>query len=129
MSKLFKIDDRLFRTKKATLDFYCALCGVQRSMAYRARLSKKNCLQILIISFVVSCFLFPLMSYRSGFSVFFIWAIFETVTRTMFKKNIPCPHCGFDATLYKKDVREAKKAVEIFWQLKKEQNTSENLES
>ena len=30
-------------------------------------------------------------------------------------KQISCPHCGFDATWYKRDVKVARQLVKDFW--------------
>ena len=32
-----------------------------------------------------------------------------------YRKEIPCPHCGFDASWYKKDVKIARRLVKEFW--------------
>lgn len=62
--------------------------------------------------------LFPIMG-TTGFSVFFlIWGLFELVIRSDFKKQIPCPHCGFDASDYKRDVKVAREKVKQFWDQK-----------
>lgn len=66
--------------------------------------------------------LYPLMGFKGGFSIFFIWSLFELGIRTLFKKEISCPHCGFDASLYKKDIKMTRKLVENFW-LEKSQTT------
>jgi hypothetical protein len=44
--------------------------------------------------------------------------MFELSIRTDFKKQVPCPHCGFDATWYKKDVKVARSVVKEFWDQK-----------
>ena len=68
-----------------------------------------------MISVVLSLLLFPLMGLKSMFMVFGVWAIYETVYKSLYRKEIPCPHCGFDTTWYKRDVRVAKRLVEQFW--------------
>ncbi len=60
--------------------------------------------------------LYPFISFAGIFSFFLFWAGFEAALRLNFKKEIPCPHCGFDAAWYKKDVRIAKSKVKEFWQ-------------
>jgi hypothetical protein len=78
-------------------------------------LTKKNYLQILLTSVVLGSFLFPLMGIKCFFVFFVLWAVFELSIRTDFKKQVPCPHCGFDATWYKKDVKVARQVVKDFW--------------
>jgi len=45
-----------------------------------------------------------------------VWAAFEAIYKIFFRKEIPCPHCGFDATWYKKDVKVSRRLVEEFWE-------------
>lgn len=69
----------------------------------------------MITVFLMFCF-YPLMGWRSVFFFFFIWASYELGVRLLFRKEIPCPHCGFDASWYKRDVKVARKLVHEFWQ-------------
>lgn len=55
------------------------------------------------------------MSLRGVFSFFVYLAAFEWVRRANYRKEIPCPHCGFDASWYKKDVKVARKLVANYW--------------
>jgi ribosomal protein L37E len=50
------------------------------------------------------------------FSFFLYWACFEAGRRIFFSREIPCPHCGFDASWYKRDVKVARRKVDEFWQ-------------
>jgi hypothetical protein len=70
----------------------------------------------------VGALLFPFMGLKCFFIFFVFWAAFELSVRTDYKKQVPCPHCGFDATWYKKDVKVARQLVKDFWDQK---NTSE----
>ena len=72
--------------------------------------------QILAITLFVGLISFPIFGWKSVFFIFLVWPIFEGVLKTMRRMETPCPHCGFDATWYKRDVRVAKKKVEDFWQ-------------
>jgi hypothetical protein len=56
-----------------------------------------------------------------------VWGAMEFSLRLLFKKEIPCPHCGFDATWYKKDMKVARQKVKEFWD-KKRPDTAENAE-
>lgn len=106
---------RVLKVKNAVVNFICPLCSAQRGLRYSSRLSFKHYLHITMISVVLSLLLFPLMGLKSMFMVFGVWAIYETVYKSLYRKEIPCPHCGFDATWYKRDVRVAKRLVEQFW--------------
>jgi hypothetical protein len=71
------------------------------------------------------------MSFRAGFVFFVYWLGFEATVRLLFKKDLPCPHCGFDASWYKRDVRITRQKVEEFWkaQQQKEQNKTTELQT
>jgi hypothetical protein len=49
------------------------------------------------------------------FIFFPLWMGFEWVRRALFSRGIPCPHCGFDASWYKRDVKVARRLVSDFW--------------
>ncbi len=95
-------------------------------MTVKARFSTRNYVQLILTSLVSCMILYPFLGVRSFISFFFIWAIFELAVRSDFKKQVPCPHCGFDATWYKKDVKVAKQKVKEFWNTKG-QNPSTNI--
>jgi hypothetical protein len=59
--------------------------------------------------------LFPFIGAKCFFIFFVSWGIFELSVRTDYKKQIACPHCGFDATWYKRDVKVARQIVKDFW--------------
>lgn len=83
-------------------------------------------MQISFLTGLTTAFLYPVMSYRGSFSFFLIWAGFEWIRRATYRKEIPCPHCGFDASWYKKDVKVARRLVEEHWVDKKIKTTSED---
>ena len=62
---------------------------------------------------------YPLMKIHSFFVFFIIffviWAMVELAKRLRFKRDIPCPHCGFDASWYKRDIKVARRLVKEFW--------------
>jgi hypothetical protein len=70
-------------------------------------------------------FAFPIMGMRSAFVFFVIWFGFEAAVRVLFKQELPCPHCGFDASWYKRDVKIARRKVEEFWALKEAESNNE----
>jgi len=91
---------------------------MERQTRYRPHLSKLNYWQIGAISGVLMLLTFERMQGHAFIWPFVTWSIFEGVRRALFKREIPCPHCGFDASWYKRDVREAKRLVSQFWQNK-----------
>jgi hypothetical protein len=58
---------------------------------------------------------YPLMSFRGIFSFFVYLAAFELIRRVNYRKELPCPHCGFDASWYRKDVKVARRLVASYW--------------
>lgn len=118
MSEVNPLIKRVYQSKEKQRDFYCPLCSTLRNVRVSPKLSKKNYFQILLTTIVLGSALFPLMNV-TAFSVFFlIWGTFELVIRSNYKKEIPCQHCGFDATDYKKDVKVARQKVKEFWDQK-----------
>ena len=112
------LEKRTYRYKNPAMEFFCPLCSTKRAITTNPHLSIKNYIQIGMLTIVTSMALWPLMSGRSLFSFFFYWAGFEGVRRLLFRKEIPCPHCGFDASWYKRDVKMAKQLVHNFWDAK-----------
>ena len=119
-----EFDRRPYKLKNAVLEFLCPLCGVERGISVHYKLTKSNYFQILILSSILFLAGFPFIG-LGGFIFFPIIGIsFEFVRRVVFRKEIPCPHCGFDAVWYKKDVPKAKQLVHEFWDKNKEDKNS-----
>ena len=112
------LESRIYRYKNPATAFFCPLCRTERAVTISPRLTAKNFVQILLTSIIFGAALYPLMNLRSFFVFFVVWAIFEVAIRSDFKKQVPCPHCGFDATWYKKDVKVARQLVRDFWDQK-----------
>ena len=108
-------DRRPYKLKSAVFEFLCPLCGVERGISVHYKLTTKNFFQIGIIGLVSFLISFTFMG-LGGLIVFPVVGIsFEFVRRAIFRKEIPCPHCGFDAVWYKKDVPKARDLVHQFW--------------
>jgi predicted RNA-binding Zn-ribbon protein involved in translation (DUF1610 family) len=106
---------RVYKYKNQASTFFCPLCRSERGISISPRLTKKNYIQILLTSIVLGSFLFPFIGVKS-FVIFFVsWGVFELAVRSDYKKQIACPHCGFDATWYKRDVKVARQIVKDFW--------------
>lgn len=106
---------RVYKYKNQASTFFCPLCRSERGISISPRLTKKNYLQILLTSIVLGSFLFPFIGVKCFFIFFVSWGVFELAVRTDYKKQIACPHCGFDATWYKRDVKVARQIVKDFW--------------
>lgn len=116
MSRHRPLSRRIFKHKNPSMRFFCPLCGTERAFTYRPRLSQKNYFQIAVSGLFLAVITYPLLKVAALFSVFVVWGAAEFAVRTLFRKEIPCPHCGFDASWYKKDVKVARKKVKEFWQ-------------
>lgn len=112
------LSKRIFRKKNPVMKFFCPLCGTERSFSIRPRLSRKNYLQVVVTSLFLSVCLYPLIKVAALFAIFVVWGAAEFGVRTLFRKEIPCPHCGFDASWYKRDVKMAQSKVKEFWKEK-----------
>lgn len=109
------LENRVYKYKNKSRNFFCPLCRTERNVSASPRLTKKNHFQILLSAIVLGSLLYPLFGVE-GFVVYFaLWGVFELSIRSNFKKQVPCNHCGFDATLYKRDVRVARQKVAEFW--------------
>ena len=96
---------RFYKVKNPRKHFLCALCRAPRQMKYSKNLNWKNYLQLTILTAFISTLLYPFMG-----------PIVEMTNKLLYRKEIPCPYCGFDATWYRRDVKVAKRKVESFWQ-------------
>ena len=109
------LEKRTYRYKKSAMEFFCPLCRTQRNFSINFRLSPMNYVQMVLITVLFTAATFSLWGFRGALVFFLIWPAFEFVRRALYKKEIPCPHCGFDASWYKKDVKVARKLVSDFW--------------
>jgi hypothetical protein len=115
---------RTYKIKDPFKKFFCPLCRTERAFTHHYKLTKWNYLQIVLLTTVFSLGVWPIAEHRGPFSFFIFWAGFMWIKRLKFAKQIPCPHCGFDASWYKRDVTVAKKKVVNFWSDKGEVNTA-----
>ncbi|MBC7715218.1 MAG: hypothetical protein H7177_17870 [Rhizobacter sp.] len=107
--------DRVYKYKNKDRNFFCPLCRTERNVTTSPRLTKKNIVQITLTSIMIAAALYPLVGVNGGVVFFAVWGFFELAIRSDYKKQIACPHCGFDATSYKRDVRVARQQVADFW--------------
>lgn len=109
------LEQRTFRFKKPALHFFCPLCRTERAITTNHRLSALNYLQVVLLTGFLTAIAFPYAGLKTLAAFFPIWLAFEGVRRILFSREVPCPHCGFDASWYKRDVKVARKRVAEFW--------------
>jgi hypothetical protein len=100
--------------KKKSRECFCALCRSPRKLRYPRHLSLLNYSQIIFLSAVFSAGLWNWLGEKSLVVLPIVWAIFESVHKSLYRKDLKCPHCGFDPKWYKKDVKLARQKVEEF---------------
>ena len=124
MLKRGALENRIFKMKNPSLSFFCPLCSTERSIANHHSLKARHFVQISILTAFTTLVSYPLMGARALVSFFIYWAALDLFRRLHFRKEVPCPHCGFDASWYKKDVKVARRLVEEFWAKKSEHETN-----
>lgn len=105
---------RFFRVKNPKKSFFCALCRAPRTMVNVRHMSAMNFLQVGVLTAFLTWSLFSYLEWKTLGSFFIIWAVFEFTRKSLYRKELKCPYCGFDATWYRKDVRIARQHVEEF---------------
>jgi hypothetical protein len=100
--------------KKTSKDCFCALCRSPRKLRYSRYLSSANYAQIFILTLVVAAISFPWLDWKGALSLPIVWGIFESFHKSLYRKDLKCPFCGFDPKWYRKDVKLARLKVEEF---------------
>lgn len=100
--------------KKNVKECFCALCRSPRKLRYSRHLTKLHYGQILVLTLVFSFITFPFLSWKGAMSLPIIWGLFESIHKSLYRKDLKCPYCGFDPKWYKKDVKLARQKVEEF---------------
>jgi hypothetical protein len=106
---------KFFKVKNSKKEFMCALCKSPRQMRYSKNLSKLVYLRLLLLSAFLVWALYPMMGEKAVLMVLPLWPIVEFTNKILYRKEIPCSYCGFDATWYRRDVKVAKRKVDDFW--------------
>ncbi|MFA5583193.1 MAG: hypothetical protein WDA09_03180 [Bacteriovoracaceae bacterium] len=99
---------------KKMKEYFCACCRSPRKLRYQRNLKASHFVQIFILSAFVSMILFPWFGASSFFSTIFIWGLFEGTYKSLYRRDLVCPYCGFDPKWYKKDVKFARQKIEDF---------------
>jgi hypothetical protein len=100
--------------KKSVSECFCALCRSPRKLRYSRHLSNMHYGQILVLTLVFTYLTFPWLSWKGAMSLPVIWMMFESIHKSLYRKDLKCPFCGFDPKWYKKDVKLARQKVEEF---------------
>jgi hypothetical protein len=100
--------------KSLRKECFCAHCRSPRKLRYHRRLQGAHYFQIVVLTIGLSAVLYPLLDFKGLMSFPIVWAIFDLTYKTLYRKDLKCPFCGFDPTWYKKDVRIARRQVEDF---------------
>lgn len=91
---------------------YCALCSRSRKQRVASpNLTLQNHGQIIIIAVFAAWSLYSAMGMAVFFLYPFIWMVMEFSKKSIYRKEVKCPHCGFDAICYVRDVRKAKALI------------------
>lgn len=106
---------KFFKVKNSKKEFLCALCKSPRQLRYTKNLSKLVYVRLFLLSSFLVWTLFPYIAEKSILLVLPIWPIAEFANKMLYRKEIPCSYCGFDATWYRRDVKVAKRKVDDFW--------------
>ncbi len=112
------LESRVYKLREPAMTFLCPLCATERAFSTRPRLNRLHFLQITFLTAITTILFYSLTGIKILPVFFLYWTVFEIAIRIRFKSEIPCPHCGFDATWYKKDVRVARKKIKEFWDKK-----------
>lgn len=110
------LETRPFRVKAPLVRFFCPLCGSERALARSHRLAPRHKAQVLFLTLLTTALLHPVAGWRGVLSVLVWWPAFELAVRALYRKDVPCPYCGFDAVWYRRDAGKARELVRRFWE-------------
>ena len=100
--------------RKSSNECFCALCRSPRKLRYSRHLSKMHYGQILVLTLVFTAATYPYLEWKGAMSLPIIWGVFESIHKSLYRKDLKCPFCGFDPKWYKKDIKLARQKVEEF---------------
>ncbi len=100
--------------KSHTRDCFCALCRTPRKLRYTRSIQSRHYFQILVLSLVATAAFSPWFAWKGVISLPIIWIIFDSSYKSLYRKDLKCPYCGFDPAWYKKDVKFTRQKVEEF---------------
>ncbi len=100
--------------KSHVRDCFCALCRTPRKLRYTRSIQSRHYFQILVLSLAATASLSPWFAWKGVLSLPIIWIIFDSSYKSLYRKELKCPYCGFDPAWYKKDVKFTRQKVEEF---------------
>lgn len=100
--------------KKTSKECFCACCRSPRKLRYSRHLSKLHYGQILLLTVMFTAATYPWLFWKGAMSLPIIWGLFESIHKSLYRKDLKCPYCGFDPKWYRKDVKLARQKVEEF---------------
>ena len=100
--------------KVETKNCFCAHCRSPRKLRYSRRLQSRHYTQIFVLAFCFTAATYPWLDWKGIGSLPIIWATFDSIYKSLYRKDLKCPFCGFDPTWYKKDVKISRKQVQDF---------------
>jgi hypothetical protein len=103
---------KFYKYKNVKREFLCALCESPRALRYSPQLGTNHYQQITVLNLALAYPLYSLMGIKAIFFPFIIWAIFEFTNKILYRHDLICPHCGFDPTWYRRDIKIARRKVE-----------------
>lgn len=100
--------------KQVRQECFCALCRTPRKLRYSRKMKPRQVGQILVLTLGITAVLAPWLDWKGFVSLPIVWAVFEMVRQSLYRKELTCPSCGFDPSWYKKDVKIARQKVQEF---------------
>ncbi len=100
--------------KSHARECFCALCRTPRKLRYTRSIQARHYFQILVLTLVATASLSPWFAWKGALSLPIIWIIFDSSYKSLYRKDLKCPYCGFDPAWYKKDVKFTRQKVEEF---------------
>lgn len=113
--------------KPAKREVFCALCRSPREIKTSPDLTMLNYLQIFFIAGLFTALTYSWINIKGILIAIPLWAGFEFVKKSLYRKELSCPKCGFDPTWYKRDVKMARAKVQSFFEGQKQTSSSNDV--
>ncbi len=92
---------------------YCAFCRLGRRVYTKKRITWTNVVLALLSSAILTFAFWQTWDPRGIFIFVLFLAMADIFIRIRWRMALPCPHCGFDPLLYKRNPDEAARRVKI----------------
>lgn len=97
----------------------CAFCHSPRSVELQRHLRWTSVVGFMILSGLLSFIFWRELNPRAIPLFVSLWVIGEMMALLRYRLGLPCPKCGFDPLLYKRDPKKASARVRDFYERKK----------